>query len=360
MIRVLLLLATQWALAGPVLVKDLQPDWMVFDQNGYRPGGVQIPEQFSTIYFTLDPTRFGGHHLQIQGPEKWQLFVDGKLLFSGRESVLFSMDSLALEFRRSLFIGVHAKDGFREVRTQIVFVGDTPPAHIADMPPRPPTFFRDYSIIASVFLLLFFLLLYRTSPQLTLDYFSFAKIFSAVERNEMQLASRITSSANLLFYLFCALLTGFLLSAIFYSAGPFFHASRPLNISSIGSAFFVWTKLSAFILTLLAVKLLIVFVFSTLFNFRETISFQFFNFLRFVLFTAVCMAVLSLTFFTFRVDEPLFYERLVVLGLILLSMGSLVVLAKLTGKSRFSFFHLFSYLCISEFIPMVIIIKIFF
>jgi hypothetical protein len=113
-----------------------------------------------------------------------------------------------------------------------------------------------------------------------------------------------------------------------------------------------------FIFILLASKLFIVLVFSTLFNFRETISFQFFNFLRFVLFTGVTMAVLSLVFFMFRVDAAVFYERLVVLGLVLLSVGSIVVLAKLLGKSRFSFFHLFSYLCISEFIPLVIIFKI--
>ncbi len=360
MIRILLLLMTQWALASPVLVKDLRPDWTVFNQQVYQPMGAQSPDQFSTIYFTLDPTRFGGHHLYVRCAGKWQLFVDGKLIFSGRESALFSMDSLSQEFVGPLFVSVHAKDGFRDGLTQLVFNGSTLPLYTSGHLSRPPTFFRDYAIIASVFLLIFFLLLYRTNPQLTIDYFSFAKIFSASERNEMQLASRIASSVNLLFYLFCALLTGFLLSAIFYSAGPFFHAARPLQITSISLAFVVWAKLSVFIFVLLAAKLFIVLVFSTLFNFKDTLSFQFFNFLRFVLFTGVIIASLSLLFFTFRVEAPVFYERLVILGLVLLSIGSIVVLAKLLGKSRFSFFHLFSYLCISEFIPLVIIIKIFF
>ncbi len=360
MIRILLLLMTQWALASPVLVKDLRPDWTVFDQYGYHPIGPQNPEKLSTIYFSLDPTRYGGHHLYVQCPGKWQLFVGGKLIFSGRESALFNMDSLYTEFGRPLLVSVHSADGLRDGLTQLVLNGGTLSQDTAEIQSRPPTFFRDFAIITSIFLLIFFLLLYRTNPQLTVDYFSFTKIFSASERNEMQLASRITSSVNLLFYLFCALLTGFLLSAIFYSAGPFFHAARPLQITSIGTAFFVWVKLSVFIFILLVAKLLIVLVFSILFNFRDTVSFQFFNFLRFVLFTGATMAVFSLLFFTFRVEAPVFYERLVVLGLVLLSAGSIVVLAKLLGKSRFSFFHLFSYLCISEFIPLVIIIKIFF
>lgn len=360
MIRIFFLLMTQWALASPVLVENLRPTWTIFDQAAYLPVGNRSMEELSTIYFTVDPVRFGGHHLHVQCPGSWHLFVEGKLIFSGSESALFNLDSLSQEFGGPLFIGVHAADGFRDGVTEIVFTGDSLPRYTAEIGLRPPTFFRDYGILAGAILVIFFLLLFRTNPQLTLDYFSFAKIFSASERNEMLLASRITSSVNLLFYLFSALLTGFLLSAIFYSAGPFFHAARPLQITSLGSAFLVWAKLSVFIFILLASKLILVLVFSTLFNFRETVSFQFFNFLRFVLFTGVTLAILSLLFFIFRVDAPIFYERLVVLGLILLIVGSVFVLVKLLGKSRFSFFHLFSYLCVSEFIPLVIIIKIFF
>ena len=107
-------------------------------------------------------------------------------------------------------------------------------------------------------------------------------------------------------------------------------------------------------------KLIIVLLFSTLFNFRETMSFQFFNFLRFVLFTSVTLAILCLAYFILRVGEPIYYERLIVLALLLLTAGSVVVLVKLMGRAGFSFFHLFSYLCVSEIIPLVIIIKIFF
>ena len=111
---------------------------------------------------------------------------------------------------------------------------------------------------------------------------------------------------------------------------------------------------------LLAGKLIIVLLFSTLFDFRETVSFQFFNFLRFVLFTSVALAAIGLLFFIFRVGSPEWYERLIALGLLLLTVGSMVVFLKLLGRLRFSLFHLFSYLCISEFIPLVILFKIFF
>lgn len=361
MVRILMLwLVTLGASASPVLVKDLRPEWTIYENGVYRPVGASDTELISTIYFSIDPRKFGGQRLMINGDEDWYLFINGQLVSEERGSGHFNIDSLRQEFGSSLFVGLRTTGGFGEMVTQIG--SPVLPQSILgrEQTFRKPAFFRDFGIIVSVFLLVFFLILLRSNPQLTLDYFSFSKIFSASERNETQLASRITSSANLLFYLFCALLTGFLLSAIFYSSSSSFSAALLMPMESLASTFIVWGVLSASIFLLLAAKLAIVLIFSTLFNFRETMSFQFFNFLRFVLFTAVIMALMSLIFFTFRVDSPILYERLIALGLMLLTIGSIAVLLKLLRKSRFSFFHLFSYLCISEFIPLVIIFKIFF
>lgn len=359
--RVLLLLLVTWgASASPVLVKDLRPEWTMFENGVYRPVGSGDTERVSTIYVSIDPRKFGGHSLMINGGKVWHLFINGQLVTEEHGSANFNIDSLGQEFGSSLFVGLRTPNGFGEVLTRIVSPVLPQSIPAGEQTLRKSAYFRDFGIIVSVFLLVFFLVLLRSNPQLTLDYFSFSKIFSSSERNETQLASRITSSANLLFYLFCALLTGFLLSAIFYSSNPSFSADLLMPMDSLTSTFIMWGVLSASIFLLLTAKLIIVLVFSTLFNFRETMSFQFFNFLRFVLFTAVVMALMSLVFFTFRVDSPILYERLIALGLVLLTIGSIAVLLKLLRKSRFSFFHLFSYLCISEFIPLVIIFKIFF
>ena len=343
----------------PVEVKDLRPHWLHYTDGNYQSVGTSPINDLHTIYFYVKPQAFKGHNLSINSAEDWDLFVNGSLIFSGRDQ-LFSMDSLAHLYSQELFFGIHTSRGVVDLTTRIV----SPTFSQLEIPKVPsqrqPTFFRDYVIMVTSFLLLFLLILFRTNPQLTLDYFSFAKIFSVQERNENLLASRITSSVNLLFYLFCALLTGFLLSAIFYFAGPYFHEAKFMGINSLAGAFLVWLRLSMFILVLLISKLVIVLLFSSLFNFRETVSFQFFNFLRFVLFTSVIMALSSLVYFVFKGEQALFYEQLMVLALVLMSAGSVMVLIKLLARASFSFFHLFSYLCASEIIPLVIIIKIFF
>lgn len=344
--------------AAPVVVRDLQGEWMMYVGDRYQPVNNQATPDLNTVYFSINSAAFKGQHLLICAPEEWSLFVNHKLIVSGSRQLL-SIDSLARLYPKGLFMGVYSATGVTRLKTAIVSLLAPAGLQITNNVRR-PVFFRDYGILASSILLIFFLVLFRTNPQLTLDYFSFAKIFSVQERNENLLASRITSSANLLFYVFCALLTGFLLSAVFYSASAYFPVSRYVMIQSFPEAFGVWVRLSLFILLLLAAKLVIVLFFSSLFNFRETVSFQFFNFLRFVLFTSVVMALLSLAYFMFKGEQGVFYERLIVLALLLMSAGSVMVLIKLLARAPFSFFHLFSYLCASEIIPLVIIIKIFF
>lgn len=358
---ILLILALAFVTdAAPVTVKDLQSEWMIYDGHAYRAWTTEQATGASTIYFPLDTRKFGGQYLLVRCPGTTHLFVDGGLIAAVQDSALLALDDLRTEFGEQVFVGIHGTDNLEHLETRIVSIRETRAAQFPSLVPRPPVFFRDFGIVATFIIVCFLLVLFRVNPQLTLDYFSFSKVFSSTERNETQLASRITSSENLLFYVFSALLMGFLLSIILYSAGPEFMAARPLAFTSLLSSLLIWMELSLFILLLLAGKLVIVLLFSTLYNFRETVSFQFFNFLRFVLFTSVVLSVISVIYFVFQVRTPAWYERLIALGLLMLTMGSMVVFLKLLGRLRFSLFHLFSYLCISEFIPLVILFKIFF
>ncbi len=356
---VMVLLAALLSTDSVATVLDLRPSWRIYQNGAYlAPDSGKLDEE-NTVYFAIDTRKHSGQFLYVSSLVKGYVFVDGKLIASFRNELVYEIDSLHL-FGSPAWVAIHSEGKLSDLSTRIIAPASRASAGVPQLRARPPTYFRNFGILVSIFLVSFFLLLLRANPQLTLDYFSFGKIFTSSERNETQLASRITSSENLLFYLFCALLTGFLLSAIFYSSGPFFQAARPLVFGSLGASFLIWARLSGFILLLLAAKLSIVLTFSTLFNFRETVSFQFFNFLRFVLFTAMALAGVSLLLFLFRVSSPAWYEQLVTTGLVMLTLGSAMVLMKLLRKSQHSFFHLFSYLCISEFIPLVILFKIFF
>src|SRR5258708_13152560 len=236
MMKVLLLVIGQasWA-STPTIVQDLRPHWLVYMKNSYQLLEASSAINLHTIYFRVNGRKLKGQYLRVKNAREWDLCVNGKLIFTGREK-LFNVDSLSLFYSEELFFGVHSETGVHELKTLVVSPYAVPSTGSQELIILPPTFFRDYSIIITAFLLLFLLVLFRTNPQLTLDYFSFAKIFSVQERNENLLVSRIASSVNLLFYLFCALLGGFLLSTVFYFAGSYFLAAKSISITSFGDA----------------------------------------------------------------------------------------------------------------------------
>ena len=57
-------------------------------------------------------------------------------------------------------------------------------------------------------------------------------------------------------------------------------------------------------------------------------------------------------------QHPAFYFRLLWMSVIIFILGDLMIYFKLLVKATFHGFHLFSYLCITEIIPLVILIRI--
>src|SRR5258705_5729385 len=85
-------------------------------------------------------------------------------------------------------------------------------------PTRPALAFSNFILATSLILCIFFTALFRTNPQLTLDYLNLARLFYLRDREENQITLRITSSVNLLFYLFCSLLASLaLMTALHFS-----------------------------------------------------------------------------------------------------------------------------------------------
>ena len=77
----------------------------------------------------------------------------------------------------------------------------------------------------------------QLNPKLSSDYFSIIKMFFMREGEDSQIHSRITSSINILFYVYCSLMIGYYLMIIFR-----FH-SRSLCCRLSLSNRFIWRVL---------------------------------------------------------------------------------------------------------------------
>jgi hypothetical protein len=227
-----------------------------------------------------------------------------------------------------------------------------------DNPVREGILFKDFVILASFMLITFMIVLFRVNPRLTLDYLNVVKLFSFQERDEAIVAGRIGSSVNLFFFALVSFLLSLLLMIIFYVAPDRIRLAGDFVFQSTPRAFFIWLLLSTIIFLLLISKLVLIASFSLLFNLKSTVRFQFFNFIRLLFVTAIVMGVMAVIYFIFHSQNPALFYNLLILGSFFVITGTVFLFLKLLARTAFPVFHLFSYLCATEIIPLMILGKV--
>jgi hypothetical protein len=255
-----------------------------------------------------------------------------------------------------IFLGVFSVSGVNNISTSIEqrnTAGDT-----LDIFPRKGNYFLDFALIASLLLLVAFTLFLRTNPVLTQDYFNLSKLITSLDRTESGFGLRIASSVNILYYFFGSCFLALILLVAFHLMGPVTLLSKMFQVKATTQGFLQWLLLSFGIAGLLVGKLLWIAIFATLFGFKDTVRFQFFNFVRVIFISVAILVVIGLVFVLFNVRTDLFYyyQLYLLVGLFILGTG--VVYIKLMARLPYHFFHLFSYLCASEIIPLLILTKL--
>jgi len=339
------------------VVKDLAADWKVFENGGLRDFSKRNRSIVKTIYIEFDPGLYQkGERLRIEAAVEFSLYLNYQLLTHQVTRVDISIDSLLRQFEAPWQFGIYQKNGLPWLHTSVVSNQIKPSS--LDNPLRITDPFSDFSVIVSIFLIIFLVVLLRTNPRLTWDYFNFVRLFSIQEREDTLLSSRISSSVNILFYVFCSLLVGFILLTLFHFGAERIPIAAHFTIHSLGEGFIQWLKLSLYVSVLLLLRLILLFVLTRLFNAGEALGLQFYNFVRLSFFILALLALVCMIYFMFKIKAPEYYEFLLAGIDFLLIFWIIIIGLKLLSRTSFRFFHLFSYLCASEIIPIVILVKV--
>ena len=217
------------------------------------------------------------------------------------------------------------------------------------------TFFRDFVITAVLILFIFLTSTIRLNPRLSSDYFSITKIFSLREYDDDdQLYNRLTSG-NILFYIFTSLILAFFIIVI----NQFIAIGIPaIRIDDYLSGLLSWLKVSAIIVGFLFVKMIVIYLVAYLFGIRDASGFHFFNFTRLLLVSVGILTLIIAVYYILHGQQKGFYFFLYeFVGWILFGWIILFFL-KLSNRVQHSLFHLFSYICATEIIPFLLIVKV--
>jgi Domain of unknown function (DUF4271) len=345
----------------PWLSQAQEPNQNLKSQWLYNRSGELVPynnQRTASVFFWMDAEKNKNNFFIVEGKHPFSVFINSKLILQKRGTAKLSIDSLSKIYSHQLFVGLYSRHGVATLK-----------AHIEDglairakelLPVRKGNYFLDFTILAALLLSTCVVLLLRTNPTLTFDYLDVRKLFSFQDRDESTLNLRIASSVNLLIYLFGSFFLGLMLLISLHFMGEQVSWSKIFIIRSSLQGLWQWVVLSIIIFGLLMAKLMWLGILSALFGFRDTVSLQFFNFVRIILISVCLLATICIAYFVLGVrQESYFYHLLTILSIVF-ALGTAIMYFKLLVRMPFHFFHLFSYLCASEIIPLIILIKVFY
>ena len=340
-----------------VVKKDVQPDWLVFTEGSYASFNDR-GESIHTIYFWLRPNGYKGDYLILKSSGTFSVLLNERLILDQRKASAISIDSLSKIYRNtSFFFTIYQQEGIsrESLVTHICAKALLEKDDAEEMVSlRKETYFRDFAITAALILLTFLISVFRLNPRLSSDYFSAPKIFSLRDNEEDQFYYRLTS-ANILFYVFTSMVIAFYLVIL----GQFVDVElSAIKLNGYLGNLLLWLKISLIIFVFLFIKMFIVYMIASLFGVRDIAGFHFFNFIRLLLVFMCVLTIVLTAYFVLHGQQKSFYGFLY--GLVSWILGGWVILLflKLTNRVTYSVFHLFSYICATEIIPFLIIVKI--
>jgi hypothetical protein len=339
-----------------VVKRDLRGERLVFDGTAFVPFEQRSGNE-EVFYVKLRNPDPRGEFVRVTAKQPVSLFINNQLAGTFK-SAIFPIDSLARAAGADdlVLAAYFNEQDINDISTELLSATTTKQVEGHDK--RRPYFFHDFVIFGALVLLIMIAVIVRMNPKLASDYFSVPRIFSFREMDDAQIYTRIGSSSNILFYVFCSLLLGFYLMVIFHFVTTVYPVSHLFQSASFVGAMFDWLKLSVLMLGLLLLKIILVVGFSSLFGMAEVAGIHFFNWVRIiVVFFGILSAFLIIYFIWYGQDVSLLSAMLRLLAWIIAGWIVLIFL-KLTSKSKASMFHLFSYICATELIPFLFIIRV--
>jgi hypothetical protein len=337
--------------------KDLRGEWLCYKENGYKKVDENSGD-VNAVHFTLNPAKYSADRVLIESSRPFYFLIDGKVVKKSKGRITLPLDSLGkiFGFQPLMFSIYQEPIKFDRLRTAVVASQAAPPSIVS----KAPAFFRDFVVVAGLLLIIFFVVLIRLQPKLASEYFSIPRILTLREGDDTQGHARFALSSNVWYYVFCSTLLSLLLMVLFRFLPDNYQLTMTFQATSFGHALFKWINFSVLILSLLAFKVLLIFVLSNLFGMRGIAGIHFFNVVRLLLIAGGGLMLIGFVYFISRGQEPGVYATLLYIITFMLGAWILLVFLKLNNKTEHSMFHLFSYICATEVIPLLITVKVLF
>ncbi|MCU0352289.1 MAG: DUF4271 domain-containing protein [Cytophagales bacterium] len=356
-------------------VQNLEDQWLHYDEKykGYVPyfrneHGVQ-----SALSLHVDLNDYPRYQILLQTPLPSHLFVQSQLCraLPAQGSVVLDVDSLRRRFKSGpVLITLFTPQGYTTLPVAQVVYG-TPAASKADGKPvvapvavtgprlRELPHFRDFAVLAMLFLVVFHTFLLQYHPKAFQRNFNLQGALRYDLREDTSLVAKPLSQINLLFIFAHSLSLSFFYMMAQRHSGTRFVNILPTDFSDSFNALVTYFALcTVVVFGLLIVKYVFIYVTGVVFGVDKAAPVHYYEYLLFS--RAFFLFVVPLQF-VLMVSQPEWLAWLMPVTfaaiLVLNVIRTLVIGAVLNKTVPFRNLYLFSYLCATELIPLLIGMK---
>lgn len=355
---------------GPYsVVHDFKNDWLVYSDNygNYIPYTQSLHENTASVSLLTDLVKNRHYDLLIKVSKDTYLFIDGTLQqkMPTDQWTVISMDSLFRKIRKNEVIltlyggagGIAGKSVvLAYLKKQESSTAESAPSSIIRLKPKQLSQIPNFTVLILFFIVLVNALSFNLSPA---DYRRNINPLSLLENVvKSSTLNKPFEYTNFLLAVQYCLVSAFLVLFLI-NHGKDATLTFLSSNGSLGELLFDYIQLVVMTFVLLHVKYLFMFFIGHVLNLKEIISTHYLKIIQSgsIYFGALCLAAIILfsqfpAYYTFLSDHIEF----VITAFYLVRVFVLYVV--LLHKGTFINPYLFSYLCVTEVIPLIIGIKI--
>lgn len=355
---------------GYSLVKDLKEDLLIYSNSydAYVPYVQGTPFRSSAAVFMLPLSQYSDYQLLIQPPAEAALLINQNIVdyYWHEGSYLYPIDSLLAHYGDTSVISLfHPRLTPADITVAVI---SRKPYSYAEASidneeflkvyERSEKTFDNFFIVGVLVLLSVLAVLRNLFPRVFSSYYDLSRSAAIRVRDEPHFTMKLSGRGHIPFIIFYSLLFGFLLMVLLQQAEEVVSVFDFLSFQSFGSYLYAWVLLAVVVFFLQLFKYWLLVLVARIFNIGDFAHIHFFDFLR-----------LSQTFYTFMfaiivliflganayIDSgAIVLLRIVVIFAII---RVLLIFFKLLRVSQFRKAYLFSYLCTTEILPLLIGLK---
>ena len=352
------------------IVKDLNKEWLIYDASvgSYLPYEVKketINPHAISFFVAVEKNKY--FDLQLSLEHNSALLVNDQLIkIYKRGDYFLKMDSLYQAYKQdSLFFTIyHTHIKATPPRTLIVnqnviieknFINNT-----FAIDQRSNTYFQHFFVVGILMILTFVALMLYFQPKTIADYFKVNEALSMRNRDDPLYKSRVFSRPNLLMLLLYSLTASFLLIVFSHLLTEGYAVFDYFAHETFSQALFQWAKAFVFIALALILKHFLIYLFALLYKLFEFRNIHYYAYQRItMLIISIYLIVIVFAYLGMEEKSPQFYGGLIYFLIILFIFRVTILFFKLMNSSSNRILFLFSYLCGTELMPLVVLIKIF-